>query len=185
MIRIKRYFGLLAASFLGTCILSGTVLVPDAYADPDVMPREFGNCMVGPSPHTFDEVMVFCGESDTEPSIVISTMIYHGSPEHPRVPTLNYYDPHNKDINKNVTFDFGSYHHINGWVTNPPGAWFIDDGRLSIWTPALQALMSAETFSATSDSGTSTVDLTGFSQAFQYFASEYKRIHHQPFPAWH
>ncbi|MFT8688323.1 MAG: hypothetical protein ABF714_12760 [Novacetimonas hansenii] len=61
----------------------------------------------------------------------------------------------------------------------------MDDAHFSRWTPALQALMSAETFSATSDSGTSTVDLTGFSQAFQYFASEYKIIHHQPFPAWH
>ena len=185
MIRIKRYFGLLAASFLGTCILSGTVLVPDAYADPDVMPREFGNCAVGPSPHTFEEVIVFCGESKTEPSFNIGTAIDEGSPEKKRVPVLYYYDPHNKDINKNVTFDFGSYHHINGWVTTPPGAWAVDDAHFSRWTPALQALMSAETFSATSDSGTSTVDLTGFSQAFQYFASEYKRIHHQPFPAWH
>lgn len=81
MIRIKRYFGLLAASFLGTCILSGTVLVPDAYADPDVIPREFGNCMVGPSPHTFEEVIVFCGESKTDPSFNIVTMIDEGSPE--------------------------------------------------------------------------------------------------------
>ncbi|WP_143456027.1 hypothetical protein [Novacetimonas hansenii] len=185
MIRIKRYVGLLAASFLGTCILSGTVLVPDAYADPDVMPRVFGNCAVGPSHNDFDAVIVFCGEIKTEPSIVIGTTIDEGSPEKKRVPILYYYDLHNKDINKNVTFDFGSYHHINGWVTNPPGAWFVDDAHFSRWTPALQALMSAETFSATSDSGTSTVDLTGFSQAFQYFASEYKRIHHQPFPAWH
>ncbi|BAK84003.1 hypothetical protein [Komagataeibacter medellinensis] len=166
--------------------LFGTLasLMSTTYADPDVMPRVFGHCAVGPSHNDFDAVIVFCGEIKTEPSIVIGTTIDDGSPKK-RVPILYYYDLHNKDINKNVTFDFGSYHYINGWVTIPPGAWFIDEGRLSIWTPALQALMSAETFSATSDSGTSTVDLTGFSQAFQYFASEYKRIHHQPFPAWH
>lgn len=148
MTRTAHYASRLAATFLGAFLLAGTTLIPDAYADPDVVPREFGNCMVGPSHNDFDAVIVFCGESKTEPSIVIGTMIDNGSPEKTRVPTLIYYDPHFKDINKEVTFDFGSYHHIRGWVTKPPGAWFINDGHFSRWAPALQALMSAQTFRA-------------------------------------
>ncbi|WP_153468945.1 hypothetical protein [Komagataeibacter medellinensis] len=63
--------------------LFGTLasLMSTTYADSDVMPREFGNCMVGPSPNTFEEVIVFCGESKTEPSFNIGTAIDEGNPE--------------------------------------------------------------------------------------------------------
>lgn len=189
MTRTTHYTSRLAAAFLGAFLLAGTTLVPDAYADPnadpDVMPREFGNCMVGPLPNSFDKVIVFCGESKTEPSIVIGTMIDTDNPKKPRIPEVTYFNPHIKDINKKLTFDFGPYHHVEGWVTRPPGAWFIDEEDLSRWPSIFQALMSTTTFSATGDSGTDTVDLTGFSQAFQYFTSEYKRIHNQPLPGWH
>ena len=189
MTRTAHYASRLAATFLGACLLAGTTLIPDAYADPDadptVMPREFGNCMVGPAPLTVEKVIVFCGENKTEPSIVIGTMIDHNNPDLIRIPAITYYNPHIKNINKNISFDFGPYHHVIGWVTKPPGAWFLNDGDLSQWPVIFQTLMSNQTFSGTSDSITGTVDLTGFSQAFQYFTSEYKRIHNQPFPGWH
>lgn len=189
MTRAAHYASRLAATFLGACLLAGTTLIPDAYADPNadpvVMPREFGNCMVGPSPHTFEKIMVFCGENKTDPSIIISTIIDDQKSGKIRIPIINYYDPHIKNLDQKISFDFGPYHHIPGEPTAPRGAWSINGGDLPHWAAALQALMSAETFSATSESGVGTVDLTGFSQAFQYFASEYKRIHNQPFPAWH
>ncbi|KON62895.1 hypothetical protein KOEU_36040 [Komagataeibacter europaeus] len=184
MTRITRHIGRLATSILGTCFLSGTVLVSDAYADSDVVPRQFGHCMVGPAV-TSDKIIVFCGASETEPSMVIGTMIDNDSEQKNLIPEITYFDVGIKNKEQILHFDFGPYHQVPGLVTKPPGAWFVNDGHLSRWPGVFQALMNTQTFSATGDSGTDTVDLTGFSQAFQYFTREYKRIHNQPFPGWH
>ena len=144
--------------------------------------RQFGDCGVGVVPSAKNMIMLTCGLDPSLPGFVLNKMPDPRNKEN-IIPVLIINIPNAKYKDKSIKIHFdGGVNQIEAIINTPPNAWFVYQPDTSAWPSIFQSIMSSQSITLETESNTYTIDVTGFSQAFQYFCDEYKKMHNEPFP---
>lgn len=170
-----------------TILSIGTTAITEAFAETSTTgtPHMFGDCVVATASNRPSGLALFCGVlgPDSEKKHVNIDEVYDKATKK-YIPVIILGDD---DIVNKVTgkFVFGENCSANAYTGTLRTEWNTYEPDLSRWDGMFRCLMSSPTLSVEGPFGKTTVDITGLSQAFQYFTEQFKIINHRPFPGWH